>query len=279
MVNNLLKSNQMKKNYLLHIILVLFCNIYSYGQFGVGTNTPQGIFHVDAKQNTVVTSTPSNFEDDVVVSTSGDVGIGTLTPSTKLEIHSAIPGAIKIVDGTQGVNKVLVSDNNGIGTWQDLPVFKYMVNGNFTPNQNIFSSDPAITSVKNSFATITLNKGRWLISSGLTIGLGVSDATTNVIPYWLNLYLSSSTTNIENTTFSYIGNNIKNSFGGNMIQSQGNFDNFNLIKGTTIIDVPNDNTTIYILIQNINKDSSGGNVKWQYNSSNYENYLYAIPTN
>jgi len=46
-----------------------------------------------------------------------NVGIGTVNPDEKLHIN----GRIKIVDGNVGVNKVLTSDLNGVGTWQDLP--------------------------------------------------------------------------------------------------------------------------------------------------------------
>lgn len=48
------------------------------------------------------------------VNTSGNVGIGSTTPSEKLEIQ----GSIKIVDGTEGVDKVLVSDATGKASWK-----------------------------------------------------------------------------------------------------------------------------------------------------------------
>lgn len=46
-----------------------------------------------------------------------NVGIGTATPSEKLHIQN---GSIRIVDGTEGTGKILVSDANGVGHWQAL---------------------------------------------------------------------------------------------------------------------------------------------------------------
>jgi hypothetical protein len=47
----------------------------------------------------------------------GNVGIGTETPTAKLDIA----GAIKITDGSQGANKVLTSDANGLASWANAP--------------------------------------------------------------------------------------------------------------------------------------------------------------
>ncbi|WP_449388898.1 hypothetical protein [Chryseobacterium lineare] len=54
---------------------------------------------------------------DFVVKDNGEIGIGTSTPTTKLEINSSTSGAIKIVDGTQAIGRVLTSDANGLATW------------------------------------------------------------------------------------------------------------------------------------------------------------------
>lgn len=50
--------------------------------------------------------------------TGGNVGIGTTAPSRTLHINSASSGAVRIVDGTQGIGKVLTSDATGVATWQ-----------------------------------------------------------------------------------------------------------------------------------------------------------------
>ncbi len=45
---------------------------------------------------------------------SGNVGIGTASPNAKLDIV----GNVKIMDGSEGVGKILTSDANGLASWQ-----------------------------------------------------------------------------------------------------------------------------------------------------------------
>ena len=53
--------------------------------------------------------------EKMVITKLGDVGIGTSTPSAKLDVI----GSIQIVDGTEGSGKVLTSDANGNSSWQN----------------------------------------------------------------------------------------------------------------------------------------------------------------
>lgn len=46
----------------------------------------------------------------------GNVGIGTVAPSEKLEVQ----GSVKVVDGTEGLGKVLTSDATGKASWQNV---------------------------------------------------------------------------------------------------------------------------------------------------------------
>ena len=46
----------------------------------------------------------------------GNVGIGTSNPDSKLHLE----GQVKIVDGTEGSDKILTSDASGLASWEDL---------------------------------------------------------------------------------------------------------------------------------------------------------------
>lgn len=58
---------------------------------------------------------------------SGNVGVGINTPLAKLHVN----GSFMLTDGSQGLNKVLMSDATGLASWQ---VFNPGINGNGTLN-------------------------------------------------------------------------------------------------------------------------------------------------
>jgi trimeric autotransporter adhesin len=72
--------------------------------------------------------------EQIVVNGLGNVGIGTISPSAKLEVA----GAIKIVDGTQAASKVLTSDANGLASWQTSQ--SYSAGTGITISGNIISA-------------------------------------------------------------------------------------------------------------------------------------------
>ncbi|SEW48379.1 hypothetical protein SAMN05421841_3822, partial [Chryseobacterium wanjuense] len=98
-------------------------------RFNVGNNAT-GTYGDEQTLTTVATMMPN-----------GNMGIGTNAPSTKLHINSATNGAVRIADGTQGNNKVLTSDANGVATWRDLPATTdtsiYANNGTLTGNRTV----------------------------------------------------------------------------------------------------------------------------------------------
>jgi hypothetical protein len=100
-------------------------------QTGIGINmdNPQGVFQLDGRSSAasidLVTDPPvftiAQQTDDVLITEDGQMGIGTTSPSTRLDIRTqgqsgVIP--LRIMDGSQGSGKVLVSDAQGVATWQ-----------------------------------------------------------------------------------------------------------------------------------------------------------------
>lgn len=69
------------KNKILLLLVSLFLVIISYGQVGINTQNPRGLFHIHG-------GTTASTTNDLIVSTDGNVGIGTL-PNSTAKLHIA----------------------------------------------------------------------------------------------------------------------------------------------------------------------------------------------
>ncbi|MGB3079964.1 MAG: FISUMP domain-containing protein, partial [Saprospiraceae bacterium] len=78
-----------------------------------------------------------------------NVGIGTTTPTAKLDVI----GSIKITDGTQGAGKVLTSDVNGKATWQAMTIS--------TSSSDSIGVNAAVSIGCNTWMTKNLNVARY----------------------------------------------------------------------------------------------------------------------
>ena len=105
----------------LFILVIMSSHLGLFAQVGVKTENPKGVFHIDGKGNTNAAGT-TNTSDDIVVSGSGNMSIGNVSPQAKLHIttNSATP-AIRIADDTQAATRILSSDANGNTFWIDQP--------------------------------------------------------------------------------------------------------------------------------------------------------------
>ena len=113
-----------------------------------------------------------------------NVGIGTTTPAATLDVV----GTLKITDGSQGGNKILTSDANGMATWSTAP----------QPGCFMFNTDAST-------------------SAGAFIGMGSSSSSfvrnTIVIPFnceltAITLHGRGATQTITATVYKSAGNAI-----------------------------------------------------------------------
>lgn len=143
----------------------------------LGVNDPVGFGFVGTK-------TPQDFairaNDGVKIlieDTTGNVGIGNLSPQAKLDIA----GNIKIVDGTQGAGKVLTSDLNGLASWN-----------------TISETDPQVSSTTNNripkWNGTSLADGI-ITDNGTNIGIGNSTPSAK-----LNIVGNYAAPSIPNST-------------------------------------------------------------------------------
>jgi hypothetical protein len=100
--------------------------IYGYAYDSQGTN--YGIRGVTNSANGY-----SGFFQGGKFHISGNTGIGTANPTAKLEVN----GQIKITGGSPGSGKMLISDANGLASWQPSPPWIFDENDVFLLNGNL----------------------------------------------------------------------------------------------------------------------------------------------
>lgn len=159
----------------LHIILILLGGSVSLSaQIGVNTSNPQVLFHIDPKQNNHATGAPTlqQTEDDIVITQNGSMGIGTITPETKLDIRkrTSIDDLLFIDNGRALIpNQYLISDSQGNALWSSVFASWFAYMSNALPIDNKYPdfflledysssgiSEAGIGSVNSTDGTITV---------------------------------------------------------------------------------------------------------------------------
>lgn len=106
--------------------------------------------------------------------------------------------ALQIIDGAQGVGKILTSDEYGNATWKKASATA--ITGTFTEN-GIESIDTPSGTSHNTGASITLPPGKWAVSLGMQLE-AVPKSTNSIGGYWNVAYLYPS----SNSTISGLPN-------------------------------------------------------------------------
>lgn len=104
-----------KKNLVAFLTLGLFSIPFiSFSQTGINTENPQGIFHVDGMKNNGSSAVLTTVQqsDDFIITSSGNVGIGTTTPEAKLDVRGGgnIPSGASPVTTDVGM-RLTTNDN------------------------------------------------------------------------------------------------------------------------------------------------------------------------
>lgn len=84
--------------------------------YAFGTDGDSGLFSEGTTSTGTNLSFYLNNQRRLIIDNNGRVGIGTDSPAANLDIA----GNFKLTNGSQGANKVLVSDANGLSSWQSL---------------------------------------------------------------------------------------------------------------------------------------------------------------
>lgn len=104
-------------NFVFYFFILFSSTVFSQ-KVGVNIVTPLDIFHVDAKGNNNgnINPTTAQQSDDFIVTSDGNVGIGTITPNNKLHIISDKDPLIieGLESGNINTNNFLVIDKNNI---------------------------------------------------------------------------------------------------------------------------------------------------------------------
>ncbi len=164
----------------------------------------------------------------------GNLGIGTTTPTTKLDIRASSPGTgFRLVDGSQGANKVLSSDADGKATWTTNvavtpAIIGVMGVGSSSTSQNSWTG-----------ASITLPNGKWSVQ--VTMVAATTNDIANDDTIWMRTgFSTSSTTNIMASGSAIVGPSLV----GGLIRDNSKL---NMLTGTIIIN-----------------NTSGGDVTYYY---------------
>ncbi len=170
-------------------------SVTTYG--AVIANTHSG---TSSTNTALFLSASGGTTNNALVTDLGNVGIGTATPGTKLEVA----GQVKITGGSPGSGKVLTSDANGLATWND-GVANSTITNDASTNATMYpvwvtansgSLPLKVSSTKLSFnpSTGKLTATGDATINTLTVGLGNSGVAANTAFGYQVLSVNSSGT-------------------------------------------------------------------------------------
>ena len=273
----------MKKNIII-LISSLFCGTL-FSQVGIDTPNPQGVFNIDGGKDNPKTGsahTAAQQLNDVTVLQNGNVGLGTINPTTKLEIQTGgtttvpVPG-FKLIDGSQSAGAMLTSTNDqGNAKWTVLGTAKGAVIGTIETPGLIVTSDQNNGQYRYTNYKIELTTGNWIVNIGLklnnTLNVNIGDGT------WVHGLVSTDKIVRQQIGFSQdAGTNA--GYAAALIKNETT-DSPNFFAGTVNVTVTAPSVTLYLLLDNVKRyGGATSGVQWSLDPNAKGNYFYAIPVN
>ncbi len=199
------------------------------GYFGSYAGNPEDIELGTYSGNLGAVHLTTNNTPKLTVINNGNVGIGTPSPTEKLDIA----GKIKITDGTEGIGKVLVSDAVGVASWVTTNSIKSAVAGVFFgAGANIGAGTVVGVSSPSSYcnAYIDLPPGRWMVFGTYLINNSTTPLTSGQ-SVWVRCVFSLSNVASLPTSDVISGGLISGTLTGP--------NEFGIANGQTIIQNPN----------------------------------------
>ncbi|WP_353147441.1 hypothetical protein [Chryseobacterium sp.] len=181
----------MRKNCLVIVMILSFHCAFS--QIGINTPNPQGILHIDGQKDNPVsgsTFTLSQQSNDVLVSSTGKIGAGTLSPAVKVDARNSGNGAVGF--GTSSLTAVAADEgavryNNGM---------EYSNGREWLP---LFTAQPANNKVI-VIAAKTNNNVKLAAPSTSTVTAGLQNRVSNYLVDWSKTFESNSGTSFNAAT-------------------------------------------------------------------------------
>lgn len=153
------------------------------------------------------------------IADNGKVGIATGNPLAKLDVN----GNIRIADGTQGANKVLVSNANGIAKWKNLSDITTASNG-------VYTSLNATDYLKVGNASLYITAPNATPTGGIITNATAHEMFTTGQDLWIQSNASSGSANtiINGNTVGNVGIGTTNPVAklhvnGNVLVAAGNY--------------------------------------------------------
>lgn len=231
---------------------------------GTGTISTSSV-PIDLTFNTGTSSTPA---ERLRITNTGNVGINTASPATKLHIVSTEASkAFQMQDGSEGTGKFLASNSVGQATWVNSPLVP--ITSSTSDGQQTGLID--VLEDQYVYKKITLTKGRWMIYVGQ---LFLANNATDTNNYWVRLTLSSDINSNVNAGFSFLSTKLVSGW----LSAIGPYnEKYTFLNGVIPVEVTDTSKIIYLRTREFTKTSTSASVTLQTRGNFGENYLFAIP--